>query len=110
MSTICLVTASAAAATIDPGPRRKRLPANDTLRNLGVNLARFRDHRGLTQEGLAALVKVDPSAVIRWEVGRTEPRPVHRAALARALRVRADHSMDFLYVDPRVSVEKVLLK
>lgn len=108
--TICVVTASATSAMVDPGPRRKGFARNETLGVLGVNLARFREHRDWTQEDLAHAAEVARSTVIRWETGQVEPLAEHRAALAKALRVRAGYRMTFLYVDPGLPVEEVLLK
>jgi transcriptional regulator with XRE-family HTH domain/tetratricopeptide (TPR) repeat protein len=51
---------------------------------------------GLTQEDLAALLKVDRSTVVRWERGETEPIPWQRPRLAKALKVTADRLTELL--------------
>jgi transcriptional regulator with XRE-family HTH domain len=50
-------------------------------------LAQRRKAVGLSQEGLAELIGVDRSTVVRWERGETHPQPWHRPKLARALAV-----------------------
>lgn len=42
---------------------------------------------GLSQEGLAEAAGVDRSTAARWERGESEPQPLHRAKLAKALGV-----------------------
>jgi transcriptional regulator with XRE-family HTH domain/tetratricopeptide (TPR) repeat protein len=59
-------------------------------------LAQRRKALGLTQEDLAALLKVERSTVVRWERGETEPLPWLRPRLARALRVSADRLAELL--------------
>lgn len=39
----------------------------------GVALKRWRESEGLTQSGVAELVKVDQPTVAHWEAGRREP-------------------------------------
>ena len=59
-------------------------------------LVRRRKALGLTQEDLAALLKVDRSTVVRWERGETEPIPWQRPRLAKALKVTADRLTELL--------------
>jgi DNA-binding XRE family transcriptional regulator len=54
------------------------------------SLAARRKAVGLSQEGLAHLVGVDRSTVVRWERADTEPQPWHRPKLARALKVSVE--------------------
>lgn len=53
-------------------------------------LARRRKALGLTQEGLAQLLAVERSTVVRWERGQSEPQPWTRPRLARALKISPD--------------------
>jgi tetratricopeptide (TPR) repeat protein/transcriptional regulator with XRE-family HTH domain len=53
-------------------------------------LAQRRRTVGLTQESLAELLAVERSTVVRWERGQTDPLPLIRPKLARALGVSAD--------------------
>ncbi|MBE1874481.1 helix-turn-helix transcriptional regulator [Myceligenerans pegani] len=71
-----LVTPSSAAGTGDSS-RAGRRPG----------LARRRYEMGLTQEGLAREIGVQPSTVGRWERGVTAPSLWARAPLCRALDV-----------------------
>jgi transcriptional regulator with XRE-family HTH domain len=59
-------------------------------------LAQRRKAEGLTQEALASLLEVEPSTVVRWERGETEPLPWIRPKLAETLRVSADRLEDLL--------------
>ena len=59
-------------------------------------LVRRRKALGLTQEDLAALLKVDRSTVVRWERGETEPIPWQRPRLAKALKITADRLTELL--------------
>jgi tetratricopeptide (TPR) repeat protein/transcriptional regulator with XRE-family HTH domain len=53
-------------------------------------LVRRRKSLGLTQEDLAAQLRVERSTVQRWERGETAPLPWMRPRLAKALKVSAD--------------------
>src|SRR2546430_4236856 len=53
-------------------------------------LAERRKAVGLSQEGLAEVMGVDRSTVVRWERADTEPQPWHRPKLARALKVSVE--------------------
>jgi len=57
---------------------------------------RRRKALGLTQEDLAALLKVERSTVRRWESGETEPHPWLRPRLAKTLRVSPDRLAELL--------------
>jgi transcriptional regulator with XRE-family HTH domain len=59
-------------------------------------LAQRRKAEGLTQEALASLLDVEPSTVVRWERGATEPLPWIRPKLAETLRISADRLDDLL--------------
>jgi len=59
-------------------------------------LAGRRRALGLTQEDLAAVLGVERSTVVRWEVGATEPLPWIRPKLARALQVPAGRLAELL--------------
>lgn len=52
-------------------------------------LAERREARGLTQEALADLLRVDRSTVLRWESGKCDPQPWIRPRLGRALGLTA---------------------
>jgi len=61
-------------------------------------LAQRRKTLGLTQEGLAERLDVDPTTVRRWESGKTEggPQPSIRPKLARFLQVSAGQMEELL--------------
>jgi tetratricopeptide (TPR) repeat protein/transcriptional regulator with XRE-family HTH domain len=61
-----------------------------------ARLAQRRKALGLTQEGLAELLGVERTTVVRWESGETGPLPGIRPKLARALRVSADRLEELL--------------
>ena len=52
---------------------------------LGANIKRWRQRRGLSQAALAAAVGCDRSVVCRWEAGLRTPTLGHLLALGRAL-------------------------
>jgi transcriptional regulator with XRE-family HTH domain len=53
-------------------------------------LAERRKALGYTQESFAELLRLDRTTVVRWESGKTLPRPGHRRHLARALGLTID--------------------
>lgn len=59
-------------------------------------LAQRRKSVGLSQDGLAELLGVERSTVVRWETGRTAPQPWVRPHLADALAVTLDQVHDLL--------------
>jgi len=59
-------------------------------------LTQRRKALGLTQEDLAALLKVERSTVRRWESGETAPAAWLRPKLARTLKVSAERLVDLL--------------
>ena len=59
-------------------------------------LAQRRKAVGLSQEGLAELIGVDRSTVVRWERGETHPHPWHRPRLARVLTVSIEDLAELL--------------
>ncbi|TWP46014.1 helix-turn-helix transcriptional regulator [Lentzea tibetensis] len=52
-----------------------------------MRLASARKAAGYTQEGLAEALRVDRSAVFRWEAGKSEPLPYQQPKLARLLGI-----------------------
>jgi transcriptional regulator with XRE-family HTH domain len=61
-----------------------------------LRLAQRRKAIGLSQEGLAEVLGVDRSTVVRWERADTEPQPWHRPKLARALKVSVEELASLL--------------
>lgn len=61
-------------------------------------LSQRRKAVGLSQEGLADRIGVERSTVVRWEAGRTGPRPWLRPLLAEALHVTTDQLDDLLHI------------
>lgn len=59
-------------------------------------LVERRKAAGLSQEALAAALRVEPSTVGRWERGETEPQPWCRPKLARLLAVSNEQLADLL--------------
>lgn len=59
-------------------------------------LAARRRALGLTQEDLAARLRIERSTVVRWERGTTEPQPWLQPKLARALQVPVGRLTDLL--------------
>ena len=55
------------------------------LAQFGRNVQRFREARGFTQEGLAALLRCTLSTVVRIEAGRNEPRMKRKEKIAEIL-------------------------
>lgn len=66
-----------------------------------IALAERRRTLGLSQEDLAARLRVDRSTVARWERGHTAPQPWQRPALARALALSPDELTDLLNSEHR---------
>ena len=58
--------------------------------------ARRRKALGLSQDDLAAVLKVERSTVLRWERGATQPAPWLRPKLARALKLSAEALAELL--------------
>lgn len=57
-----------------------------TLTPLQKNIRRLRNDRGLSQEQLAAMLRLkDKSAVSNWETGKASPRSSSIPRLAKAL-------------------------
>lgn len=61
----------------------------------GAKLREWREHRGLTQDELAAAIGGKPQSVSAWEQGRYDPRPATIRALDKALN--ADGAIVALY-------------
>jgi tetratricopeptide (TPR) repeat protein/transcriptional regulator with XRE-family HTH domain len=73
----------------------------DTVEDTAAGRQRLVQRRkalGLTQEDLAELLGVEQTTVRRWERGTTEPKPLLRPRLARALKVSLD-VLDALLAD-----------
>jgi tetratricopeptide (TPR) repeat protein len=77
----------------DDGAAKRANAAGGAARR---RLAERRKALGLTQEALADLMGVERSTIVRWERGETEPLPLIRPKLARALRVSADRLGELL--------------
>ena len=61
-----------------------------------ARLAQRRKGVGYSQEELAALLGVERSTVVRWEIAETAPQPWLRPRLAQALKVTPDHLQTLL--------------
>lgn len=59
-------------------------------------LAQRRRDVGLSQEGLAAVLEVDRSTIVRWERAETSPQPWHRPRLAEALGISLERLAEYL--------------
>jgi transcriptional regulator with XRE-family HTH domain len=62
---------------------------------------------GLSQDDLAQHLGVERSTVVRWEAGKTGPRPYLRPILAEALRVTVDQLDDLLCAAAEGDIEDV---
>src|SRR5260370_42702939 len=64
---------------------------------LGQDIRRWRLARGLTQEGLAELVDVQPRSVQRWEADECCPRPGHlyQMGLVKESRIVYTSKLDY---------------
>lgn len=75
-------------------------PGNDSAAKTKAarrdKLAQRRKTLGLTQEDLAAILKVERTTVARWERGESNPLPWMRHRLARALMVSLDRLQELL--------------
>lgn len=60
--------------------------------NLGERIRMAREAKGLNQDELAELMKVEPPTVSRWESGEIRPRPKRLVKLAEIL----DRTVDWL--------------
>ena len=76
---------------------RKKRGARAKLRPIHINLRRHRERIGLTQEEVAARVgelaggaSLTPSAVSRWERGKSTPSGEHLPHVAAVLGVTID--------------------
>ena len=94
-----------------PGLRQLIHQGGRHERNVNVSrkrhrLAQRRKAVGLSQEGLAEVMGIDRSTVVRWERADTEPQPWHRPRLARALKVSVEELAALLtdIVDARPAV------
>lgn len=56
-------------------------------RKLKVYLAEWRQHRGLSQQALGAILGVSNMTISRWELGQAEPNLSVLAAICEALRM-----------------------
>lgn len=59
-----------------------------TPRKFGEQVRKFRKQRGVTQEALADLAKLDPKSVVQIEAGRRNPTLRTINKIARVLRVK----------------------
>ena len=61
---------------------------------LGDNIQKIRKSKGLTQEKLAELAKIDPKSIIEIENGKRNPslKTIHKIALA--LKVKPQELLD----------------
>ncbi|WCN82521.1 helix-turn-helix transcriptional regulator [Micromonospora sp. LH3U1] len=60
---------------------------------------------GLSQEGLAEILGVERSTIVRWEGAETDPQPWHRSRIADALRVTLEQ-LDEMLVDVSVATRR----
>ena len=60
-----------------------------------MNIKRYRERAGMTQNDLAQLLRLNQKAVSQWETGETMPSADKLPALARAL----DCTIDELFAD-----------
>jgi transcriptional regulator with XRE-family HTH domain len=57
-------------------------------RTVGERLVRYREARGWSQKRLAEALKIDPSTLSRWELGKKVPWGVYRGMVARLFDTR----------------------
>lgn len=78
---------------------------------IGLNIARYRKQRNLTQEQLAKQLSISYQAISKWENGQTTPDISLFPALASILNVSIDKLMGYSHnFDPRSYYEEVYKK
>ncbi len=61
------------------------------MKQLAENIRKFRSAKKLTQTELAAILKISPQSVSKWECGLTAPDIENLCMMARVLDVPVDH-------------------
>lgn len=76
--------------------------------NIGHNIRRLRNEKGLTQEQLASRMGVTPAAVSKWESGQSLPDITMVMPLARVFEVTTDELMGYDAAVTEAEVEALL--
>ena len=63
--------------------------------NIGTNIKRMRQNKGLTQEQLADILGVSPAAVSKWEAKNTYPDITMLVPLALVFGITLDELMQY---------------
>jgi len=78
---------------------------------IGLNIARYRKERNLTQEELAKQLNISYQAISKWENGQTKPEISLLPVLASILNVSIDRLMGYSHkFDPRSLYEEAYNK
>ena len=83
-----------------------RLPG----RTLGQRITRLRRERGLQQQQLAQLARVDEMTIVRWEKDRSAPKGPRLTRLLRALDAQPDELQADTGPDHEVSERPPLVR
>jgi len=67
--------------------------------DIGKNIRRIREERGLTQKELAEKMNLRQATLSSWEIGRTEPSSSHINQLCKILGCKHDDIFGFLVID-----------
>ena len=76
--------------------------------NIGTNIKRMRQNKGLTQEQLADILGVSPAAVSKWEAKNTYPDITMLIPLAQVFRVSMDDLLRYDELKIQANIENIL--
>lgn len=76
--------------------------------NIGANIKKMRQNKGLTQEQLADILGVSPAAVSKWEAKNTYPDITMLVPLAQVFDITLDELMQYDEVKTKLQIASIL--
>lgn len=76
--------------------------------NIGTNIKRMRQNKGLTQEQLADILGVSPAAVSKWEAKNTYPDITMLVPLAQVFNITLDELMQYDEEKTKLQIASIL--